>query len=480
MSYYLTGPQKKCKNSCMLRRYTIAALALSVALLATAPLHAAQAPLNGKARQAIAALGLGRATNGIYAVAARSGKALIDIDADKPLNPASNVKMITAAVALKSLGGDYQFRTLFTTNRIDGRGAIGDLYIKGNGDPFLVTEVMEAMVAELIRRGLRRVKGDIVVDESYFEGPARQTAIDNQRPYAAATAPTALNFNSVRVLVDRKPSGYEITLDAPNDYIEIVNKLKAVGRGVHLKRVTKSGHDAVIVSGGLPRKKRHFEKYVNVSYPALYLGSAFRTNLVENGVPVDGGVRERQAAGTKLLLDAPSKPLRLIVDDMNRFSNNFVAEQLVKHLGALKSGEPGTTEKGIKLFNEYLSSLGIGPGSYSLVNGSGLSRDNRLSAKQLVAVLLDAYRDNRIRDDYLSSLSIAGTKGTIKGRHKGPLLKGKLRGKTGTLNGVSTLTGYVPMANGDVAIFAVLTNGPAGWRTCHKLQDKIATILAAY
>lgn len=441
---------------------------------------ASQPQLNGKVKQAIDALKLTRATHGIFAISAKTGKILIDINSDKLLNPASNVKMITAAVALKELGGDYQFHTLFSTNRMNRDGTIGNLYIKGNGDPFLVTEITEQIATALIRQGVRRVAGDIVVDESFFDGQARQTSIDNQRPYAAATASTALNFNSVRVLVDRKGKGYEIKLDAPNDYIEIVDKLRPVGRGVHLKRIPGEDRDTVIVSGGLPRRRRHFEKYVNISHPALYLGSAFKVLLMENGVPVDGRIRQGKATGTILLLDQPSKPLRMIVDDMNRFSNNFVAEQLVKHLGAIKFGEPGTTKKGLKLFDEYLRSLGMRKGTYKLVNGSGLSHDNRLTAKQLVAVLVDAYDDGAIREDYLNSLSIAGVKGTIKGRHKDPLLKGKLRGKTGTLNGVSTLTGYVPMRMGDMAIFAILTNGPAGWKQCHRLQDKIATMLVAY
>jgi len=442
--------------------------------------HAQAGPLNDEAMASIQMLGLEKATHGIYSVAAKSGKVLLDINSNELLNPASNVKMITAAVALKVLGGDYRFRTIFTTDARKAGGLIHNLYIKGNGDPFLVTEVMERMVKNLIRAGVTSVSGDIIVDESFFDGPARQVSIDNQRPYAAATASTALNFNSVRILVDRKGSGYEITLDAPNDYIEIVNKLRRVGRGISLSRLPAKDHDKILVSGGLPRKQAHFEKYVNISHPPLYLGSAFKTALVENGVPVRGTAKKRLSKGGVLLTDELSKPLRLIVDDMNRFSNNFVAEQLVKHLGAMKFGEPGTTKKGINLFEEYLTSLGIKRGTYTLVNGSGLSHENRMSAKQLVRVLQASYNDKAISKDYIASLSIAGQKGTIKERHRGPLLKGKLYGKTGSLNGVSTLTGYVPMKNGEIAIFAILTNGPAGWKSCHKLQDKVATMLAEY
>ncbi len=465
----------------MKRHITLGAILLLLIIALPGYAAAKAPPLNAEARKAIAALKLTKATHGIYAIDAKTGKVLIDLASGKPLNPASNVKVVTAAVALKRLSGDYRFTTRFSTDAFDRKtGTIGNLYIAGNGDPFLVTEVTERMAAELAREGVRKINGNIVVDESYFDGKARQTSIGNQRAYAAATAATALNFNSVRIIVDRKGTGYEIKLDAPNDYVKVVNKLRATGRGVALHRKSGKENDTVTVSGGMPRRQKHFEKYVNISHPALYLGSAFKTLFVANGIPVEGGVHEGADEGTIELLREPSKQLRMIVDDMNRFSNNFVAEQLVKHLGAHAFGAPGTTKKGIKLFDTYLAGLGIATGSYTLVNGSGLSQKNRLSAKQLVTVLRDVYDDQAIRKDFINSLSIAGEKGTIKSRHKGPLLKGKLRGKTGTLNNVSTLTGYVPMRNGHTAIFAALTNGPAGWKTCHKLQDKIATMLAAF
>ena len=459
-----------------MKRFTILALLL---LLAATPANAAQPPLNAKAKATINALGLNKATHGIYAIDAQTGQVLISLNADKLLNPASNAKMVTAAVALSNLGWQYKFHTTFSTDRMSRSGTIDNLYIKGNGDPFFVTEMMEKAVAGLIAAGVRKVTGDIVVDQSFFDSSAH-SAINNHRAYAASTAATALNFNSVNIIVDRKGNGYEIKLDAPNDYIEIVNKLRPVGRGVHVKRVAENAHDKIIVSGGLPRRRRHFEKYLNITHPSKYMGSAFKTALIEAGVPVEGGYRDGKASGSLLLLDQPSKPLTEIVDDMNRFSNNFVAEQLTKHLGAIAHSEPGTTDKGIKVFEAYLKRLGIQPGSYTLVNGSGLSHENRMTSRQLVTVLKASHDDPSIRSQYINSLSIAGKKGTIKSRHKGPLLHGKLRGKTGTLNGVSTLTGFLPMANGHTAIFAIQTNGPAGWGKCHRLQDKIATMLASY
>jgi D-alanyl-D-alanine carboxypeptidase/D-alanyl-D-alanine-endopeptidase (penicillin-binding protein 4) len=463
----------------MLKKMKLAFLACSILLIQPVSTKAAQPPLNAKAEAAINALGLNKATHGVYAIDARTGRVLISLNADKPLNPASNAKMVTTAVALSNLGRDYRFHTIFSTDRMSRTGTIGNLYIKGNGDPFFVTEMVEKAVIGLISSGVRKVSGDIIVDQGFF-AEDEHSEINNHRAYAAGTAATALNFNSVNIIVDRKGNGYEIKLDAPNDYVDIENKLRPVGRGVYVKRVAENEHDKIVVSGGLPRRHRHFEKYLNITHPSKYLGSAFKTALIENGVPVEGTYREGKASGTIMLFDHQSKPLFEIVEDMNRFSNNFIAEQITKHIGALAYGKPGTTDKGIKEFEKYLNRLGIKPGSYVLVNGSGLSYDNRMTSRQLVTVLKASYDDPSIRNEYINSLSIAGQKGTIKSRHKGPLLNGKLRGKTGTLNDVSTLTGFLPMANGDTAIFAIQTNGPAGWGKCHKLQDKIATMLASY
>jgi len=462
----------------MMKKSFYACTILVLSILAPSA-NGAQPPLNAKAEAAIDALGLTKATHGIYAIDAQTGKILISLNADELLNPASNAKMVTAAVALSMLGRQYQFRTIFSTDKVSRAGTISNLFIKGNGDPFFVTEVMEKAAKSLAAAGVRKVAGNIIVDESSFDSN-EYSEINNHRAYAASTAATALNFNSVNIIVDRRNNRYEIKLDAPNDYIVIENKLRPVGRGISVKRVVENDRDKIILSGGLPRRSKHFEKYLNITHPSKYFGSAFKTALIENGVPVNGTYREGKADGSIVLLDLPSKPLFEIVDDMNRFSNNFIAEQLTKHLGALVHNEPGTTEKGVKVFEDYLDRLGIKPDSYTLVNGSGLSYDNRMTSRQLVTVLKASYDDPLIRNEYINSLSIAGQKGTIKSRHKGPLLNGKLRGKTGTLNDVSTLTGFLPMANGDTAIFAIQTNGPAGWEKCHKLQDKIATMLAEH
>jgi D-alanyl-D-alanine carboxypeptidase/D-alanyl-D-alanine-endopeptidase (penicillin-binding protein 4) len=185
--------------------------------------------------------------------------------------------------------------------------------------------------------------------------------------------------------------------------------------------------------------------------------------------------------GGYLLLDSVSKPLALIVRDMNKYSNNFVAEQLVKTLAAEIAGAPGSTAKGMRVIANYLDQMGIKPGSYRLVNGSGLTRDNRISASALITVLANAFTDFRIAPEVMSSFSIAGVDGTTAKRQTSKKVKGLARAKTGTLSGVSTLVGAIPSETGEMIGYAILMNGNAiDWVSSHKIQDSMLNAMAGF
>jgi D-alanyl-D-alanine carboxypeptidase/D-alanyl-D-alanine-endopeptidase (penicillin-binding protein 4) len=179
------------------------------------------------------------------------------------------------------------------------------------------------------------------------------------------------------------------------------------------------------------------------------------------------------------MLKQQSKPLSEIVRDMNKFSNNFIAEQLVKHLGAVKKGLPGSTAKGIDVMENFLQSWGVPRGTYMLENGSGLSSSSRISAAHLARVLAVAYKNRSTHPDFIESLSILGTDGTMKNWHFAPELVGWLRAKTGSLANVSALAGYVPMRNGEIAAFAILANGfRKGKYSAHEAELMITQAIA--
>ena len=164
---------------------------------------------------------------------------------------------------------------------------------------------------------------------------------------------------------------------------------------------------------------------------------------------------------------------------MNKHSNNFMAEQILKSMGAIRYGRPGSTEKGIRVIKNYLSSIGVPQNSYIIENGSGLSSKTRLTSRQLVNVLVDVYNNASIRPEFTASIPIIGIDGTTKRWKISPAIRGYARAKTGTLAGVSALAGYVPMKNGRMAAFAIIANGlKSGMRSVHRAEASVVDTIS--
>ncbi|HPQ80632.1 MAG TPA: D-alanyl-D-alanine carboxypeptidase/D-alanyl-D-alanine-endopeptidase, partial [bacterium] len=242
----------------------------------------------------------------------------------------------------------------------------------------------------------------------------------------------------------------------------------------------KAGALTVTVTGRVPSRFAPQKLYRSVTDPALHAAAIIAHWLEEAGIEVGSTLRAGKTPEKAAdLLTWESRPLSEIVADMNKVSNNFIAEQTLKHLGAVKYGAPGSTEKGVSAAEEYLSSIGIKKGSYTLENGSGLSERTRISSNQLVSILVAAYRDLKIRSPFLESLSVMGIDGTTKKWRFAPELTGKIYVKTGTLNSVSTLAGYAPTPEGRVAAFAILANNlPRGAWPAKEAQMGVVRAIA--
>jgi len=214
---------------------------------------------------------------------------------------------------------------------------------------------------------------------------------------------------------------------------------------------------------------------VNVAHPSLYTGEVFKEFLLKEGVKIEGQVvRGTVPSSAASYVEFPSRPLGSIVYWLNKFSNNFMAEQIGMAMGAAVYGAPGTREKGLEVIRRYLQSCGVNEACYSLSEASGLSRNNRLSASALVSVLLAAHRDFSYNAEFAASLGVAGADGTLKEKFAEPAVRRKIRGKTGTLRGVNALTGYAVSTSGRRFAFAVIANSldkGAGFISC---ADKIA------
>lgn len=398
-------------------------------------------------------------------------ESLFSINAGAPLSPASTIKLLTSFVALKRLGPDFTFKTeVYADGPIVNGVLKGNLYLKGGGDPSLVTERMFLLVNDVARNAFRQVTGTIFVDDSTFDEikiDPNRLATDTDRAYNAPIGGLSFNYNTTTAYfrpgdnVGEKPRVY---IEPDTGYIEVINKAKTGRRGsgynLTASRIHGNHGDSLLVKGSIPLGMSEQKSHFNIVEPAFYAGQALRYLLGNRGIRVNGGEIKRQVVPltARKIGELESLPMREIVTLMNKFSSNFIADALVKTLGREVRGAPGTMAKGLEVLREEATKVGVNTAGFNLVSGSGLTRDNRTSAAQFVSLLNAAYLDFDVLPELLASLPIAGKDGTLRNRMKGTSAYGRLRGKTGTIDGVSALVGIVQSKGGELLAFAVLMN----------------------
>lgn len=397
-----------------------------------------------------------------------TGRVLMEKNPDLPLIPASTMKVATSSAALRFLNPDFVF---VTEVLVDGqRGAkVGNIYLKGSGDPYLVTEELFRLTRLVKDQGLDEVGGDIIVDDSYFipGKPMDENEKLGSRAYHAPYSALSLNFNAIKIIVHPGPKPGEpatVTTDPLSEYAVIKSAIKTVkgNKPVHMeiiKETAEDGKEIITLEGSIGVDATVKGRYVNVGGPDLYTGEVFKEFLLREGVKVEGKVRRGKVPSTATsFLEFHSRPLGMIIYGLNKFSNNFMAEQISLALGAHVHGSPGTREKGLAVIRKHLLSCGVDEGSFSLSEASGLSRNNRLSASALVRVLLTAARDFSYNSEFIASLGVSGIDGTLKEKFTDTAVRRRLRAKTGTLKGITALAGYGMSVDGKPFVFAVLVN----------------------
>jgi D-alanyl-D-alanine carboxypeptidase/D-alanyl-D-alanine-endopeptidase (penicillin-binding protein 4) len=398
------------------------------------------------------------------------GSVVFSRDPDELLNPASNVKLYTAAAALARLGPEYRFETEFLVDPEFKDGKAKTLYIRGRGDPTITTERLYGIVSELVHAGLKEVQ-DVVVDDSWFDAERSPPGFDQEygdKAYLAPTGALSLNWNTVGVyLRPAEQAGGKATIEVepPSDYFVIDGDV-STGTKTQRRFTVSSAVDKdrvrqkIEAKGVVPVDKGTWSVWKKIDQPALYFGFTVKALLVQRGVKVKGRLRNGTVPfGQKMLHQAQSDTLDIVLKKLNKHSSNFVAEQLIKTLGAEGRGVPGSHPKGIDVVEDFLErEVGIARGSYVMKNGSGLNDANRFSAAQtnkLLAYMMDRFQ---VMPEYLSSVGIAGKDGTLKYRFEGSDAVGRLRAKTGTLETVSALSGYVQSVGGERFVFSIMVN----------------------
>lgn len=420
----------------------------------------------------------------------RDGDVLYERNADLPLIPASNMKIVTGACALTRLGPNHRFVTeVFSDGVLEGRRLDGNLYVRGTGDPSLVSEELWRLVEEIRVLGIDEVAGDLVLDASLFDSvpSASPEAGEGDRAYHARTGALSLNFNSIAVHIrpgDHNGDAAVVSLSPEAGFVELRNKARTGparrGSTLEVERTLNDGRNVVTVTGNIPAGSPVRTVYRNLDDPTGCFGAAMSAFLERAGVALRGGVRRGPVpAGLEPIVSHESKPLSLMIRDLGKYSNNFVAEQLLKAMAASRLGVPGTTDGGATILEEYLRSVGADSGSYRIVDGSGFSRDNRLTVRSLVRVMGEVTRQFETSYEFVASLSVSGVDGTLEDRMGFPGLRASVRAKTGLLDGVTAISGILRTVAGDEVLFSMISNGfeCEAWRL-HDVEHEILTHVA--
>ncbi len=430
---------------------------------------------------------------GVAVSEAETGKLIYGRNETTLFNPASNVKLFTTAAALALLAPEYRWKTVaFADAPVQGGEVKGRLYLKGHGDPTLEVEDLWRIVSDLWALGVRRVSGDVAIDDSFFDGVRVGPGFDQKQEDSAFRAPSgavSLHRNAVDVHVlpgagDGAPA--KIVIEPPSPYFEIVNEARTAAQGrtsITVEAKDGSNRTVLTVRGRIQVGDHGVVLKRRVTHPDLYLGFALRELLTRRGIKVTGQVVNAAVPSDgRALAVHYSEPLGVVIREVNKKSDNFMAEQVLKTLGAETGGRPGTWAKGIEAVSSYLERIGIARADYKMTNGSGLYDSNRFSPTQLVSLLRAAYRDFRYSADYLGSLALAGADGTIGHRMAGGLAERFVRAKTGTLLGISCLSGYAGAPGKSPLVFSILMNdlGDAATPRARKVQDQIAEVLVTY
>ncbi len=453
----------------------------------------AEAALQAKLAALIEKSGLGGGlAGGIGAVVAdvATGKRLYTLNPEVPRNPASNMKVLTAATALTELGPEYRLRTT-VSGAPDPHGHVPSLLVRGEGDPSLSYADLLDVARRLLDAGVHEVD-EIVIDGSYFDAQILPPAFEQQpkeiAAFRAAVAAVSVDRNAytLRLLPGAEADApAQASLHCPDHFALDAQLTTSAGGApkVSAEQTPRGDQLALVVRGSVPMGSRNIGYERRVESPLAYAGHCMRAALRTHGIAGAQAVRVGKLEDAPpLLVTHESAPLSVLLQRVGKYSDNFVAEMLLKVIGARASGAPGSSRAGVARGEALLAKLGVAKEGVQLVNGSGLFEGGSLSPNALVALLLYAQREPSIRAEYLSQLAIAGKDGTLATRLVELKPARVVRAKTGTLDGVVALTGYVlGPPGGRTLAFSILTSDVSGkQRAARDLTDEMVRALVRY
>jgi D-alanyl-D-alanine carboxypeptidase/D-alanyl-D-alanine-endopeptidase (penicillin-binding protein 4) len=408
-------------------------------------------------------------TLSVYVENIETGKEVLTWNDREPRNPASVEKMLTTLVALDILGPAYRWKTeVYALGEIRESELQGDILLKGYGDPYLVAERVWRLLRQIRQSGIDRISGDLLLDDSYFDVGAYDPAAFDQEPLRAYNvAPNALltNFKVIRYYFEPIPGSnrVRVRLDPELDNLDIINRLTTVSgscrgyqRGIAIN--ANEQFDQITFSGKFPKGCETYSMARTALSHNAYTYGLFRAMWRESGGEFDGGWKNALAPDDiEPMLVFDSRPLSEIIASVNKNSNNVMARQLLYTLAAEHNGGPGTEDVGRQVVQEWLRDRNLDFNQFKVDNGAGLSRESRMTARDLGQMLRYAY-ESPYMPEYVSSLSLSGLDGTLSRRFRDGDLTGRAHIKTGSLDDVSAFAGYFQSRQGSRYIVVAMQN----------------------
>lgn len=452
--------------------------AIALALFLASPLSAADFDAVRAALDKVAVRVPGQPSGvSIQIVDDQSGESIFERNPEIPQTIASITKLITTASALHYLGPDYKFKTSFwRRGEVQQGNLTGPLLVVGGGDPNIsgrfydddINAVFDKWAEGVRQAGITRVNGDIVLNSSFFDSVGRHPewpAGQESRWYQAPIS--ALSYNDNVVLVSIRPGSRPgrrvgVSIEPPVDILRPVPLARTVGRRGRVRVAVSraAGSNAVTVSGTVPLRPAWWSTPIAIDDPPTYFGKALDNRLKAVGIVVNGKIVQKAVKP-----DSNWTPIATTESDLlptiqvcNKRSQGFYAEQIFKTISAEKNGQ-GSWAGSIALAKQYLAGLGLDPSHFQLRDGSGLSAGNRAPAEDLVR-FLRAMQRHPYGELWRATLAVSGEKeGTLRHRLNDSLTRDRVVAKTGSLERVSTLAGYVRADSGRTYVFAILLNG---------------------
>lgn len=457
-----------------LRSLGLVGLLLPLALpLAAAPINTSLPP---KVQQALKANKLGNNALSLVMLPLNGPGTATFVNADTSVNPASTMKLVTTYAALELLGPTHQWKTEFHTDGPLKNGVLqGNLYLKGGGDPKLNMEKLWLLMRDLRANGVRQITGDLVLDRSHFVQPQLPTFNDDggdaNKPFLVGPDSLLVNLKALRFIARSEGGKVNISVEPPIASIQLDNRVKALKAAkcpgwpdVRYNPVTEVGGTRVIVTGQLA-EGCSAQTYLSLLDHPSYAAGAVRAIWQELGGSIQGKDRiENLPAKTRLLARASSPDLVEVIRDINKYSNNTMARQLFLSIGAqFRDPADGDDAKAAqRAIRAWLARKGLISPHLVMENGSGLSRAERVSAREL-AMMLQAAWKSPYAAEFISSMPLVGMDGTMRKRLKRTALMGEAHIKTGTLNTVRAIAGFSRDSNGNTWAVVAILNDPRPW-----------------